>query len=93
MKLSWLVGGILALALALVWVFVWPEDHVTADTGRLRYFLLRWGHSLAWLFLSAMFFLKAAGNKTSESWGSSLGSLGGLSYAAFLVAFLTTGNE
>ena len=56
--ISWWVYGVGALALALVWVFVWPADRATGDMSTLRYFFLRWGHALVWLLLSASFFLR-----------------------------------
>lgn len=39
-------------ALSLLWLFVWPSDRVSGDAG-LRYFLLRWGHSLTWALLAS----------------------------------------
>lgn len=59
-----IIWGVLALAVVIVWVFVWPDDRVDAETGGVGYFLLRWGHALVWIFLSASFFHEWVGGRT-----------------------------
>ena len=46
-------GGV-CLAVAAVWLFVWPSK--TTATGPRR-FILRWFHTLVWLLLAAAAFL------------------------------------
>ncbi len=80
--------GVLAFGLAVLWFVVWPEEHLGAGIGSLQYALIRWGHGVAWVFLSAMFFAKSSGSDAAEKLSSLLGTAGGISYAAFLLAYV-----
>lgn len=60
--LPWAVWGVAALALALVWVIVWPADRAAGTSG-LRLLLLRWGHAAVWLLLAVSFFVRGMGQE------------------------------
>jgi len=71
-----------ALIVAIIWVYVWPRKAVTATTG-FRYFIIRWGHALTWLFLAISFFLRGIGPDLNG--GSSFFALaGGTMYLLFM---------
>lgn len=50
------VWGLACLALAIVWVIVWPRDHLTT-TGGWQFVILRWFHALTWLLLAIAAFV------------------------------------
>jgi hypothetical protein len=62
-----------------------------AETGGVGYFLLRWGHALVWIFLSASFFLKSVQQDGASRWSNLLANLGGVTYVAFLLTFFLNG--
>jgi len=47
--------GVICLAVAGVWVFVWPSK--TTVKGGPRFFILRWFHTLVWLLLGVAAFV------------------------------------
>lgn len=49
------IWGMICLAVAAVWVFVWPSK--TTVTAGPRFFILRWFHSIVWLLLAAAAFM------------------------------------
>jgi len=75
--------SILALIIAMIYVFVWPKALIENQMLQpYEKFLLRWGHALSWVFMALAGF----------SWGShSLGLatlfalLGGITYLLFIV--------
>lgn len=46
------------LALAVVWIFVWPSDRAGANRSGLHFLVLRWGHALCWLLLAVSCFVR-----------------------------------
>lgn len=82
----WTWGGLICLGVAALFGFVVPHP-VRSVTGAWRLFALRWGHSLVWVLLAAMCFLRALGQPGP---GNLLGLAGGLSYAVFLFVLLTS---
>jgi hypothetical protein len=73
------------LLLAVVWVFVWPADRA-AGAGGIRLWLMRWGHTVTWLLLAAMCFLKAFGNKRVAGWADPVGMAALAVYLGFMAA-------
>ena len=51
----WVVWACVCLALAVLFAFLWPAEQGRA-VGGAAYFVLRWGHALVWLLLSAAAF-------------------------------------
>jgi hypothetical protein len=83
LNLPWFLWAVLALILAVIWIYVWPHNAVTETTG-FRYLVIRWGHALTWLFLAISFFLRGMG--TELNGGSSFFALaGGMMYLLFVV--------
>jgi len=73
----------LALIVAVIFVYVWPHKIVNAPTG-FRYFIIRWGHALTWLFLAISFALRGVGPDLNG--GSSFFALaGGMLYFLFML--------
>ncbi|MEV4835461.1 hypothetical protein AB0K05_13120 [Nonomuraea sp. NPDC049486] len=77
------VWGAIALILAVVWVFVWPQREVDG----VAYLILRWGHALVWLLLGIAAFLAPVGSTAAKGTGMAAG----LVYLAFLVTVSING--
>ena len=85
-NLPWFVWAALAFGVAILYTFVWPQKAVTGTEG-LRFFVIRWGHALAWLLLTINFLLRGI----SPSWSGTanlVAMAGGLVYFLFLVMSL-----
>ena len=73
----------LALVIAVIFVYGWPRKAVTVTTG-FRYFIIRWGHALTWLFLAISFALRGLGPDLNG--GSSFFAMaGGIMYLLFML--------
>lgn len=80
------IWGVVCLAIAAVWVFIWPSK--TTATAGLRFFILRWFHSIVWLLLAAAAF--AAGfNILGAAAARSIALLSLFTYLAFLFTVAT----
>jgi hypothetical protein len=55
------IWGGLALAVAALFVIVIPNQAAVLNASGLRFFILRWFHSLTWVALAGAAFLRAAG--------------------------------
>ncbi len=75
------IWGLLALALAAVWVFVWPAEQAVG-AGAAQYFVLRWFHAIVWLLLAAAAFAAAVPR------GARMAQLFGWMALAVYVSFL-----
>lgn len=53
--------GFVSIGLAILYFFVWPKQKADAPTPRpaRRQFILRWFHSLVWVFMAVAFFMWA----------------------------------
>lgn len=60
--MNWEYAAYVACAIALLYSVVWPRRRVNANCNKFsfRYLVLRWAHSLVWVFLALVFF-KLAG--------------------------------
>ena len=83
LNLPWFLWAALALALAVLWVFVGPHTKL-APAPTVRYFLLRWGHALTWLFLAISFALRGLSPALNEP-ANLLAAAGGVMYGLFTV--------
>ncbi len=82
LNLPYFAWTAIALILTVIWVYVWPHKAVTVTRG-FRYFAIRWGHALTWLFLAISFFLRGIGPELNG--GSSFFALaGGVMYLLFM---------
>ena len=82
-NLPWFLWAVLAIVLAVVWVYVGPHTKLTPIPG-FRYFVIRWGHSLTWFLLAISFFLRGMGPELNGG-ASFFAFTGGLIYLLFIV--------
>lgn len=83
LNLPWFAWAGLALVVAVIYSFVWPQKALAVDTG-FGFFILRWGHALVWLLLTIQFVLR--GISPSLNGAANLVALaGGIIYALFLL--------
>lgn len=83
LNLPWFLWAALAFILAVIYSMVWPHKNVTLTSG-FRFFILRWGHALAW-FLIAINFLLRGISPSLEGAANLIALAGGLIYILFLV--------
>jgi hypothetical protein len=86
LSLPW--WGVLCLAIALIFCFIWPAQRLSPATSTLAYLMLRWGHALVWLFLALFCFTKASNLFGLGSQAQGFALLAGLTYALFLFTML-----
>lgn len=78
---------LVCICIAIFYSIVWPSEANSGEAGSLRYFILRWFHSLAWLFL-ALASLFATFDKVRFKKVSHLLALSALPiYAAFILTY------
>lgn len=83
LNLPWSLWAAFALVVAVIYSVVWPHKNVTLNSG-FRFFILRWGHALAWLLIAINFLVR--GISPSLNGAANLIALaGGLIYILFLV--------
>jgi hypothetical protein len=86
--ISWWIWGGLACIVALIFAFFVPNrEAVMAVTG-LQFIILRWFHSLVWVFLAASFFMRASGNASLLNFANPVALLGGITYAVYMLTML-----
>lgn len=85
LNLPYLAWAAICLAVAVVWAIYWPHERA-GEAATLRFFLIRWGHSLTWALLGAMCLMKATGQQPLSGWGNTVGLLALGVYLAFLAA-------
>jgi hypothetical protein len=61
LSIPFLFWGIVCLLVAGVFAVAWPRNKVVL-ANRTRYIILRWGHSLVWVFLALSCFIRIPGN-------------------------------
>jgi len=89
MKIPTSLWGFISIGLAVLYFFVWPKQKPDVPVHRpaRRQFILRWFHSLVWVFLAIAFFMWAG-------WMPGSGIAGGVAllalvlYITFMVTFL-----
>jgi len=82
-NIPWFVWATLAILIALVYCFVWPQKAVTMSTG-FRFFIIRWGHALTWLLLAINFILRGISPSLNGS-ANLIALAGGVMYFLFMV--------
>ena len=83
LNLPWFVWAGLALVVAVVYSFVWPQKAAFATTG-FRFFILRWGHALTWILLAVNFLLRGL-SPSLNGMANIVAFAGGLMYVLFMV--------
>jgi len=89
MKIPTEIWGFISTGLAVLYLFVWPKQKPDEPVPRpaRRQFILRWFHSLVWVFLAVAFFMWA-------EWLPGSGIAGWIAlialalYLTFMVTFL-----
>ncbi len=59
--ISFYIWGGLCLVVALIFNFVLPKGRMPAEAGGVRYFILRWFHSVVWVLLGLSCLVRGAG--------------------------------
>jgi hypothetical protein len=83
LNLPWFLWAALALIIAGIYSFVWPQKAMSMTTG-LRFFILRWGHALTWILLAVNFFLRGL-SPSLNGVANLIALVGGLMYVLFMV--------
>lgn len=83
LNLPWFLWAALAMIVAVVYAFVWPQKAAVTATD-FRFFVVRWGHSLTWVLLASNFILRGISPSLSNlaNW---FALAGGVVYLLFLV--------
>jgi hypothetical protein len=89
--LPWYVWGLACLAVAAVYLVVWPRS--SRKSGAVarppwRQFVLRWFHSLVWALLASACFVQAGQIAGAEAVGGALAVLAGLLYLVYIGALV-----
>ena len=83
LNLPWFLWATLALLIAIIYTFIWPQKSVEA-TNDFRFFIVRWGHALTWLLLALNFVLRGISPSLSST-ANWVALAGGLMYLVFLM--------
>ena len=89
----WRIGGGLACGVALIFVFVVPNEQAIQMTSGVHFFVLRWFHSLVWIFLALFCLMRASQNPSLIKISNPVAMLGGICYLIYLVSFLQLPNS
>lgn len=81
--------GIGCLIVAGIFAVAWPRKQAGIADGA-RYLILRWGHSLVWLFLGLSCFLRALGGSGAADVAAFLALP---TYLSFLFVLVTSKRE
>ena len=82
LNIPYFAWTVLALIVAGIFAYVWPHKAVAVTSG-LRYFVVRWGHSLTWFLLAVSFALRGTGPELNGG-ASFFAFAAGLMYLLFL---------
>ena len=85
--IPWLALAIAAVGVAVFYAFV-PVAGVEEGA---RWMILRWGHSIAWVFLAAAAAIRAKVTTMPVEFTAPVAATGGLIYVVLMVVTLTSG--
>jgi len=83
LNLPWFLWATLALIIAVIYSFVWPNNALTVASD-FRFFIIRWGHALTWVLLAINFVLRGI-HPNLNGTANIVALLGGLMYALFII--------
>jgi hypothetical protein len=83
------IWGVVCLAIAVTYWFVWPKAGAQRATG-WRWWVMRTFHSLVWLLLALACFTRAP---LGETISNALALLGVAAYAIFIYTLATMGRH
>ncbi len=87
--IPWLALAGAAFVVAAVYVFV----PTAGDANGLRWFVLRWFHTIAWAFLTLAALARSKVTGTPVEFAAPLGATGGLIYVVFMLTTLAGGGS
>lgn len=80
--------SLFSLIIAIIFIVIVPnEDKVNQSSG-VMYFILRWAHSLCWIFLSLSFLLRVAKNQKINIFAEKFIIIGGIAYILYFITFI-----
>jgi hypothetical protein len=83
-RIPWVVVAGAALIIAVVYA-VLPA---AAGASGASFIILRWAHTVAWVFFAAAAFARARIANVPMEWAAPLGATGGLVYIVFMVTVM-----
>ena len=83
LNLPWYFWAVVALILAVIFAFAWPQKESMGVTGS-RYFIIRWRHTLTWVLLAINFLLRSL-SPSLEGTANLVALAGGSVYILFIV--------
>ena len=85
--IPWLVLAVAGLGVAVFYAFV----PVRVEAEAARWLLLRWGHTVAWIFLALSALARAKVTAAPVEVAMPLAGTGGLVYVALMVTTIASG--
>jgi hypothetical protein len=82
------VWVLICLGIAMFYLIVWPSANNPGEVNSLRYSVLRWFHSLTWIFLALSCFLRMSSAPRLQSLAKKVAFL---VLPTYLLFFLATG--
>lgn len=80
------IWATISAVIAVVYYFVWPRPVNNINSRPLwRHIIIRWFHSLTWLFITISFVVRLAFGADGETAGDILVILGFIFYLVFIV--------
>ena len=87
--ISYTIWGFAALAMAVLWMFIWPRKQ-NVKPGSLTFVILRWFHALVWLFLAAAAWITGFDILGGQATAQLVAFLGLITYLVFMAAVVST---
>jgi len=84
LNLPWFVWAAVALAIAVIYFFIFPQKAFPMSAADFRFLVLRYAHTLTWLLLAINFLLRRLSADFNGA-ANSVAAVGGLMYLLFLV--------
>jgi hypothetical protein len=84
------IWGVVCLMVSAVWIFVWPSQ--TSASGAPR-FILRWFHTLVWLFLAAAAFIAGLNLPGGVKSAQLAAEFALLAYLVFMITLAIAGRK
>ncbi|MCR4281947.1 MAG: hypothetical protein NUV72_02815 [Bauldia sp.] len=86
--IPWATLAVIALLVAVVYIFV----PTAGDATGLRWFVLRWFHTIAWVFLALAAVARSKVGGAPVEWSAPLGATGGLIYVVLMLTLVAGGR-
>lgn len=83
--IPWIICTVIALVIAVIYFYIWPQD--LNPTG-LGFVILRYGHSLVWVFLMFAAILMQFNKAYSKKSAMILAKLSLVIYAVFMATLI-----